>query len=216
MDISNKGLIQIMTLEGVCLEPYLDSVGVWTIGVGITKYDGKDPRTMGKITIDQAIEMFKDRIKAYTDPVSKLPLNLTQAQFDALTSFCYNVGAGNLSKLCKGRSVNAIGTALMLYTKPPEITARRQKEQKLYQYGQYSTNGKVLVFPVSASHHPVYSKGYELDVTPYFATPPAPIVVPAAPPAPVEAPKPNTVVVPDKTPPEGLSLHGIYEWMKDH
>lgn len=218
-----------MGLEGVCLEPYLDSVGVWTIGVGITKYDGKDPRDFGKITIDQAIEMFKDRISAYEAPVNKLGKDLTQEQFDALVSFCYNCGAGNLQKLAANRSVNAIGTALMLYTKPPEITERRKKEQQLFQYGKYSVNGKVLVFPVSATHKPQYGKGYELDVSKYFS----PIAAPAA-----DAPKPSSVhttappsQAPAKVEPkpveptpeqkvEGPSLltfaNSIWEWLKNH
>lgn len=169
MDISTKGLIEIMSHEGVCLSPYLDSVGVWTIGVGITKYDGKDPRDFGDISMDQAIEMFKSRIRSYVLPVQKLGLQLTQYQFDALVSFCFNCGPGNLAKLTTGRSINAIGTALMLYTKPKEITARRQKEQKLYQFGKYSAGSTCLVFPVSASHKPVYSKGYQMDVTKYFS-----------------------------------------------
>jgi lysozyme len=187
MNISTKGLIEIMSHEGVCLSPYLDSVGVWTIGVGITKHDGKDPQTMGTITIDQAIAMFKDRIGAYVAPVQKLGLTLTQAQFDALVSFCYNVGAQNLANLCHGRTVAQIGEAFDLYHKPPEITERRNKEKRLFQSGVYSSNGKVLVFPVSASHKPVYSKGYQLDVSKYFVmtTQPAPVkpVEPTAPPA---------------------------------
>lgn len=208
MNISNKGLIEIMSLEGVCLSPYLDSVGVWTIGVGITKFDGKDPRSFGTISIDQAIEMFKDRIKAYVAPVQKIDKPLTQTQFDALVSFCFNCGPGNLSKLCANRSVNAIGSALMLYTKPPEVTGRRQKEQKLYQYGTYSSKGRVLVFPVSANHHPVYSKGYEVDVSKYFGEAPTPTPLPVNPPH--DAPTPSTA------PPEGLSLRGIWEWLKAH
>src|ERR1700761_7977277 len=104
--VSDKGLIEIMSLEGVCLSPYLDSVGVWTIGVGITKYDGKDPRDFGVITIDQAIEMFKARIKAYSDPVAQLQKDFSQTQFDALTSFCYNCGEGNLHKLASGRGIS--------------------------------------------------------------------------------------------------------------
>jgi lysozyme len=186
MNISPKGLIEIMSHEGVCLSPYLDSVGVWTIGVGITKYDGKDPKTMGAITIDQAIAMFKDRIGAYVAPVQKLGLNLTQAQFDALVSFCYNVGPGNLATLCRNRSIEQIGEAFSLYHKPVEITARRDKEQKLFKTGVYSSNGKVLVFPVSASHKPVYGKGYQLDVANYFAP-----SFPATPAKPVPAPAPS-------------------------
>lgn len=184
MDISTKGLIEIMSHEGVCLSPYLDSVGVWTIGVGITKYDGKDPRDFGVISMDQAIEMFKARISSYVKSVQALGLTLSQTQFDALVSFCFNCGPGNLKKLTTGRSINAIGTALMLYTKPKEITPRRQKEQQLYQYGKYSSNGKVLVFPVSLAHKPVYSKGYQLDVSKYFAPTPvseAPKPLPAEP-----------------------------------
>lgn len=209
MDISNKGLIEVMSHEGVCLSPYLDSVGVWTIGVGITSHDGVDVRKMGTITIDQALTLFKDRIKAYVAPVQKLGLQLTQNQFDALVSFCYNCGPGNLQKLCRGRTVDQIGNALMLYTKPPEITERRLKEQRLYKQGKYGP-GHVLVFPVSANHHPIYSKGYRLDVSKYFSGQPIPTA-----PLPPQKPGPNKVTV-DKAPPEGLSLAGIWEWLKNN
>ena len=197
MNISTKGLIEIMSHEGVCLSPYLDSVGVWTIGVGITAFDGKDPKTMGTITIEQAVAMFKDRIKTYVAPVQKYSLGLTQAQFDALVSFCYNVGAGNLNNLCRNRSVEQIGEAFSLYHIPPEIKARRDKEQKLFQTGAYSSNGKVLVFPVSESHKPIYSKGYSIDVT-HLLGAPAPSVTTTAP---AKAP-----VVPAPAPKKGESL----------
>jgi lysozyme len=201
MNISTKGLIEIMSHEGVCLSPYLDSVGVWTIGVGITQHDGKDPQTMGTITIDQAIAMFKERIGAYVAPVQKLGLVLTQAQFDALVSFCFNVGPQNLANLCRGRSVAQIGEAFSLYHHPPEVTERRNKEQRLFKSGVYSSNGKVLIFPVSASHKPVYSKGYQLDVSKYFAmttqptaaSQPAPTAPTAAPAAPVKPSLANTL-----------------------
>lgn len=182
MKLSSKGMIEIMSHEGICLEPYLDSVGVWTIGVGQTKSDDINPQTMGKITLQQAIDLFKRKIKQYTDAVDALRLdNLTQYQYDALASLCYNFGPGNLRKLCTGRSIAQIGEAIMLYTKPPEITERRRKEQKLFKYGIYSnTNGKVLVFPV-VNHHPSYRNGYQLDARPYFSDlpKPAPTVTPA-------------------------------------
>lgn len=184
MEPSTKGMIEIMSHEGICLEPYLDSVGVWTIGVGQTKSDDIDPRTMGKITIQQAIDLFKRKIKPYAKAVDRQGLTLTQYQYDALTSCCYNFGEGNLNKLCHGRSVREIGEAIMLYTKPPEITERRRKEQKLFKTGVYSnTDGKVLVFPVE-NHHPRYAKGYQIDVRPYFSgtpTKPPTVILPPGP-----------------------------------
>jgi lysozyme len=188
MDISTKGLIEIMGHEGVCLSPYLDSVGVWTIGVGITEYDGVSPKNMGPLTIDQAIDLFKYRVRSYVQAVQKLNLGLTQTQFDALVSFCYNVGEGNLRKLVRNRSIEQIGDALMLYNIPAEIVPRRAKEQKLFKTGVYSGNGKVIVFPVSAKHKPIYKDGFQLDVSKYFNT------APAAKPAPAPAPTPAAPV----------------------
>lgn len=147
--LSANGAIEIVSHEGICLEPYLDSVGVWTIGIGQTKSDDIDPRTAGRLTLQQAIDLFKRKIKQYTDAVDALGLNLAQHQYDALTSFCYNVGPGNLQKLCHNRTLAEIGDAFSLYHKPPEITERRNKEQSLFKTGRYScTDGKVLVFPV--------------------------------------------------------------------
>lgn len=217
MKISNRGLIEIMSHEGVCLSPYLDSVGVWTIGVGITAHDGVDPKTMGDITLEQAIALFKARIVPYAKAVDRLGLDLSQTQYDALCSFCYNVGPGNLQKLAKGRSVNAIGTALMLYTKPPEITARRQKEQQLYQYGKYSNkDGRVLVFPVSENHKPIYKKGYYLDATKFFDTAvveqPKPAPTPVTPTVVADAPKLPLDLNDDGR----VDLKDLWEWLRKH
>lgn len=174
MQVSTKGMIDIMSHEGICLEPYLDSVGVWTIGIGQTKSDDLDPRTMGKLTVPEAIALFKRKIKPYAKAVDDLKLDLKQHQYDALTSLCYNFGPGNLRRLCNGRSLDQIGEAIMLYTKPPEITERRRKEQRLFKTGQYSnTNGGILVFPVE-NNHPRYSKGYRVNVLPYFSDDPKP------------------------------------------
>jgi lysozyme len=162
-------MLDILSHEGICLEPYLDSVGVWTIGAGQTKSDGFDPQTAGTLTIPEVFALFKLKIRQYTDAVDALKLPLTQYQYDALSSCCYNFGPGNLRKLCTGRTIPQIGEAIMLYTKPVEITARRQKEQTLFKTGKYSNDGTVLVFPVSAGHHPIYSKGYRINARPYFA-----------------------------------------------
>lgn len=168
-DLSTRGMIEIISHEGVCLDPYLDSVGVWTIGAGQTKSDGFDPKGHAKLSLQECFDLFKTKIKQYTDAVDALKLPLSQTQYDALTSFCYNVGPGNLRLLCgKGRTLSQIGDAIMLYKIPPEIIPRRQKEQDLFKKGVYSnTDGKVLVFPV-ANSKPQYSKGYTIDARPYF------------------------------------------------
>lgn len=176
--ISPKGQIDIIAREAIILEPYLDSVGVWTIGAGRTAYDGVDPRSFGKITIQKAVDLFKEDIIPYQRAVARVGKDFNQCQFDSLGSACYNFGQGNLAKLCANRSVSAIGQALMLYTKPPEITGRRRGEQRLYQECIYScTDGKVLVAPVR-NNRPYYKGGYYLDIRPYFGLADAPSIVP--------------------------------------
>ena len=76
MQLSTKGAIDIISHEGICLDPYLDSVGVWTIGVGQTKSDDIDPQHMGHISLQQAVDLFKKKIGAYTKAVDDLGLSL--------------------------------------------------------------------------------------------------------------------------------------------
>lgn len=173
MTPSVQGKIDIIGREGICLSPYLDSVGVWTIGAGQTKSDGIDPRTSKAITIAQAIDLFNSKLKQYSDAVDAENAyhqnQMTQFQYDALLSACYNFGPGNLHQLCRHRTLEQIGAALMLYVHPPEITARRRQEQTLYKTAHYSNpEGHVLLFPVTSTHHPDYHHGRIIDIRPYF------------------------------------------------
>lgn len=169
MNVSAKGMIDILAHEALSQVWYLDSVGVATIGAGETRADGTDPRSLGTLSIGEIILRFKTRIKPYDEAVQAIGLPFTQYQHDALTSCCYNFGQGNLRQLCHHRTIEQIGAAIMLYLKPPEIRKRRIEEQRLYIHGEYAnTNGEVLVFPVSSSHHPLYHQGHMIDVRPYF------------------------------------------------
>lgn len=174
MKASARGLVDIITHEAICLTWYLDSVGVPTIGIGETHSDGIDPKTFGDMTLPQAIERFQTNvIKQYVDAVDAENTyhanGMSQQQYDALLSACYNFGAGNLHQLCRHRTLQQIGDALMLYTRPPEITSRRRAEQTLYKTGAYANHdGHVLVFPVTASRHPNYHAGRMIDIRPYF------------------------------------------------
>lgn len=113
MKTSKAALDQIAKYEGIRLKAYKCPAGVWTIGVGHT---GGVTEGM-TITHDQAMAFFADDIKASERAVEKLGMELTQGQFDALVSFCYNCGAGNLQKLVKGRTKKQIADAIPLYNK---------------------------------------------------------------------------------------------------
>ena len=101
MKSSSNGIRLIQEFEGLRLTSYLCSAGVPTIGYGATYYqDGSKVKLGQTITRDQADQLLKDHLKEFEGSVLGL-LNTTkvnQNQFDALVSFCFNLGAGNLAK----------------------------------------------------------------------------------------------------------------------
>jgi lysozyme len=101
MKSSDSGIRLIQEFEGLRLTSYLCSAGVATIGYGATYYqDGSKVKLGQTITRDQADQLLKDHLKEFEGSVLGL-LNTTkvnQNQFDALVSFCFNLGAGNLAK----------------------------------------------------------------------------------------------------------------------
>ena len=80
---------------------YLCSASVPTIGYGATYYNDDSKVKLGQtITTTQASQMLIEHLKEFEGSVTGL-LNGTavnQNQFDALVSFTYNLGAGNLAK----------------------------------------------------------------------------------------------------------------------
>ena len=101
MRLSDNGIRLIQEFEGLRLTSYLCSAGVPTIGYGATYYpDGSKVKLGQTITKDHATQLLKDHVKEFEGSVIGL-LNTTkvnQNQFDALVSFCFNLGAGNLAK----------------------------------------------------------------------------------------------------------------------
>lgn len=95
MKLSTEGKRFIMSHEGLVLKPYLDAVGVPTIGYGNTYYKDGTKVTINdpEITKEEAELLFDAIVSKFEDGVNRLvkvPLN--QNQFDALVSFAYNVG----------------------------------------------------------------------------------------------------------------------------
>ncbi|MEJ4088231.1 lysozyme [Galbibacter orientalis] len=106
MKINNDGINLILKFEGYSGKPYLCPAGIPTIGYGNTYYPDGTKVTMNDKRTNKvkAKEMFFLIVKKYEDAVNnKVTTTLTQNQFNALVSFCYNVGvhAFSLSTLLK-------------------------------------------------------------------------------------------------------------------
>jgi lysozyme len=178
MKTSNEGLVELVGHEGVALSKYKDSVGVWTVGIGatVTEIPGIASWPLGrKITVQESFELLSKSIVKYENAVNKaLTRNIPQYQFDALVSWCYNVGVDWPRKATVVKLINQdapikqLYSALMMFKKPPEIIGRRIKEAILLSTGKYSNNGRALLFPVSSSGYPMYGKGTLINVWQYI------------------------------------------------
>ncbi|WP_282628813.1 lysozyme [Empedobacter sedimenti] len=109
MNTGKKGLELIKKYEGFFAKPYLDPIGIPTIGYGATYYPNKVKVTMKDkpLTEKEASDLLVQMLKVYENQVALLvtkPIN--QNQFDALVSFTYNLGATNLSKSTLLKKVN--------------------------------------------------------------------------------------------------------------
>lgn len=133
------------------LKAYQDSGGVWTIGIGTTKYpDGTKVKEGDAITLDEAYEYRKHDLFFIQDVVNDwLPfLPLDQHQFDAICDFVYNEGAGKfkdstLRKLLNTNPNNykAVIPELLKWVYQhaivePGLVRRRKAEAYLYVYGE--------------------------------------------------------------------------------
>lgn len=88
MTTSEETKQQMKKWEGLKLFAYLDTGGVPTIGYGHTK----GVSIGDAITPQQANKLFDDDIAIFEKEVNRVKRKLTQNQFDALVSFCFNVG----------------------------------------------------------------------------------------------------------------------------
>ena len=104
---SNAGLDLIKRFEGFSAKAYPDPAHGWkvpTIGYGTTA----GVKMGDTITKERAEELLREDVKRFEDQVLRLvKVPLTQGQFDALTSFVYNLGPGNLSNSTLLRLLNA-------------------------------------------------------------------------------------------------------------
>lgn len=188
MDISQNGLDIIKRNEGLRLTAYkaVKNEQYYTIGYG---HYGADVTAGMTISQEQAEDYLKADCASAVKAVNALGLALNQNQFDALVSFAYNCGAGNLRKLCNGRTIEEIGEKIVLYNKSggkvlSGLVRRRAEEQALYKKGnevsemvtinayskakdgdkKLSTNFKVKEFACKDGSDPIFVAPELVDV----------------------------------------------------
>jgi lysozyme len=157
MKVSQKCIQQIKIDEGVRNKPYQCPALLWTVGVGhvIDPNHAKVPladrkalpipagwdRVLSADEIDDILRKDLARFEAGVLRLIKVPL--TQGQFDALVSFSFNVGLGNLQNSTLRMKVNrsefeAAAEQFLVWTKAggkvlPGLVKRRTHEKEMFE-----------------------------------------------------------------------------------
>lgn len=148
MKASQNCLTLIKKYEGLYLNAYLCPADILTIGYGTIKYpNGNLVKLKDKITEAQAEEYLVFECKEIAKVLNSLiKVNINQNQFDALMSFCYNLGVGAFERstlfnlLNKGDIMGAANeferwvyaTKNGVRIKLPGLIKRRKDEAELF------------------------------------------------------------------------------------
>jgi len=146
----NEKLIELIAhFEGIKLESYLCPAGIWTIGVGTTRYpDGEKVQKGDVITEEYANECLMHDLNVFITGVKNYITSRTnENQRAALVSFAYNLGLGALAKSTLLKKVNAdpndptIGDEFEKWDMAggkhvKGLSRRRRSESWLYLYGE--------------------------------------------------------------------------------
>lgn len=140
MVVDEKGYKLIKQFEGLRLTAYRCPAGKWTIGYGHTKGVKKGMYISEAVAthfLIQDVQRVEPTINSY-DGI----YHWTQNEFDALASFAFNCGIGNLKKLLKygQRTKSQIADAILLYNKANGrvlrgLVRRRKAERELFVKG---------------------------------------------------------------------------------
>ena len=110
MKTSEKLLSMLMVFEGLRLTAYEDAAGVLTLGYGHTK----GVRRGDKISEYYAKVLLKQDIAEFEEEVKKLGVAQTEGQLDALVSFAFNLGIGNLKSSTLLKTIREGGSMLAI------------------------------------------------------------------------------------------------------
>lgn len=173
--LNKNVLLEIISHEGIVLEAYKDSKGIWTWGIGVTNASGhtvaryKDnPQTIARV-----IEIYKWLLetKYLPDVLGAFKGHkLTENELAAALSFHYNTGAIKKASWVKsflaGRKAIA-RQQFMNYRKPVEIIERRTKERDLFFDDVWSNDGTATVYTRvrKPSYTPDWGSAERIDIS---------------------------------------------------
>lgn len=107
MQISYNGIQFLKQWEGFKADAYKDTGGVWTIGYGTIRWNGRPVEQGMKMSEKEAeLALQADLAWAQTAVNKLVKYPLTQNMFDALVSFVYNVGESAFSRSTLLRLLN--------------------------------------------------------------------------------------------------------------
>jgi GH24 family phage-related lysozyme (muramidase) len=93
MHLSDEGYTLLEKLEGFSPELYALGDGGFTIGFGFFVPYSESRKWSKGVTWEDAERLIREKVPAYEDQVKKyINVDLTQAEFDALTMMAYNLG----------------------------------------------------------------------------------------------------------------------------
>ena len=153
MRTSQNGINLITSYEGCYTKAYWDKYGrVWTIGYGHTGPDVFEGKTISNAEADELLKKDLIEFESYVNNKAFVPFKLNQNQFDALVSFTYNMGQGNLKKLVAVRNMTQIADELLEYKCSKGkvlkgLLRRRTEERKLFLSGNITLPQPNIKYP---------------------------------------------------------------------
>lgn len=149
--LSTAGALGIVAHEGMRKVAYVDPIGVVTVCAGHTA-----TAKLGQVKTDaECAELLKGDVKVAERAIKRLvTTQLTQEQFDALTSFVFNVGETAFANSTLLKKINAVdcwgaGREFSRWTRAggkelPGLVVRRASERAQWEQGcprgVYKTN----------------------------------------------------------------------------
>lgn len=149
--MSSKGLNMLIREEGSVPYAYNDPAGHATFGVGhlihhgpVTVADQRKWGTRSHPKTSLVMPTLRKDIRKYEDAVRKaVRRGLSQHEFDALVSLCFNIGTGGFASSTVVRRLNAgdkrgAADAILMWDNPSMLRPRRERERRLFLTGRYS------------------------------------------------------------------------------